>query len=98
MIKKYGLSSLMFLVMGFILFNPELALAQSGGFDSKVNSLTNMIVAKILPAVAVFGLVYASILAATGDESSKRRMVLVIVASIVGILAKFIIPMFQSAV
>lgn len=98
MLKKYGPSFLMLFAMSFLVFNPEFALAQSGGFDSKVNSLTNMIVAKILPAVAVFGLVYAAILAATGDESSKRRMVLVIIASIVGILAKFIIPMFQSAV
>lgn len=79
-------------------FFPTETFAQSASFDSKVNSLTNMIVGKILPAVAVFGLVYAAILAAAGDESSKKRMVLVVVASIVGILAKFIIPMFQSAV
>lgn len=98
MLKKYCMPCLFLLVMSLMIFHPELALAQAGGFDSKVNSLTNMIVGKILPAVAVFGLVYAAILAATGDESSKRRMVLVIVASIVGILAKFIIPMFQSAV
>jgi type IV secretory pathway VirB2 component (pilin) len=79
-------------------FCPEETFAQAGGFDRKVDSLTNMIVSKILPTVAVFGLVYASILAAAGDESSKKRMVLVAVASIVGILAKFIIPLFQSAV
>lgn len=98
MFKKFSIPFLLILIMEFVILNPELALAQAGSFDSKVNSLTNMIVGKILPAVAVFGLVYAAILAATGDESSKRRMVLVIVASIVGILAKFIIPMFQSAV
>lgn len=98
MLKKYSLPCFLLFVIGLMLFTPELALAQSGSFDSKVNSITNMIVGKILPAVAVFGLVYAAILAATGDESSKRRMVLVIVASIVGILAKFVIPMFQSAV
>jgi len=77
---------------------PDLTYAQAASFDSKVNSLTNLIVGRILPAVAVFGLIYAAILAAAGDESSKRRMVLVIIASIVGILAKFIIPMFQGAV
>ena len=98
MLKKYAMPCVLFLALGFVALNPEIALAQAGSFDSKVNSLTNLIVGKILPAVAVFGLVYAAILAATGDESSKRRMVLVIVASIVGILAKFIIPMFQSAV
>jgi len=96
-LKKYSIPCFLLLLVGFLALNPELALAQAGSFDTKVSSLTNMIVGKILPAVAVFGLVYAAILAATGDESSKRRMVLVIVASIVGILAKFIIPMFQSA-
>ncbi|MDH4468765.1 MAG: TrbC/VirB2 family protein [Bacteriovoracaceae bacterium] len=89
--------SLVLLAMAIALL-PEMSFAQVGGFDSKVNSLTNLIVGKILPAVAVFGLIYAAILAAAGDESSKKRMVLVIVASIVGILAKFIVPMFQGAV
>jgi type IV secretory pathway VirB2 component (pilin) len=97
-LKKYSISCLLLLVMGFIMMNPEMALAQAASFDSKVNSLTNMILMKILPAVAVFGLIYAAFLAAIGDESSKRRIVLVVIASIVGILAKFIIPMFQSAV
>lgn len=97
MLKKYFKPGLTIFLIGIIALNSDLALAQASSFDSKVNSLTNLIVGKILPAVAVFGLVYAAILAATGDESSKRRMVLVIVASIVGILAKFIIPMFQSA-
>jgi type IV secretory pathway VirB2 component (pilin) len=94
------LGSTLILGMAIFLFYlmPELSFAQVAGFDSKVNSLTNLIVGKILPAVAVFGLIYAAILAAAGDESSKRRMVLVIIASIVGILAKFIIPMFQGAV
>ncbi len=96
MLKK-NLTSCFLFMIGFWSLIPQDVLAQVGSFDSKVNSLTNMIVSKILPAVAVFGLVYAAILAATGDESSKKRMVLVIVASIVGILAKFIIPMFQSA-
>ena len=71
------------------------AFAQTG-FNTQVNRLTNILVGQILPTVAVFGLVYAAILAATGDESSKRRMVLIVIASIVGILAKFIIPLFQS--
>ncbi len=98
MFNKINISCLFFLALGIMIFVPEFSFAQSGGFDTKVNNITNMIVGKILPAVSVFGLVYAAILAATGDESSKRRMVLVIVASIVGILAKFIIPMFQSAI
>ncbi len=76
---------------------PEDTFAQAASFDSKVDSLTTLIVGRILPAVSVFGLVYAAILAAAGDETSKKRMVLVVVASIVGILAKFVVPMLQSA-
>lgn len=89
------ISNFYFLIITIGLSLAEVALAQSG-FDSKVNSITNMVVGKILPAVSIFGLVYAAILAAVGDESSKRRMVLVVVASIVGILAKFVIPLFQG--
>lgn len=96
---KRGYCLVLFVILACCLFLlPEETFAQAASFDSKVDSLTNMIVGKILPAVAVFGLVYAAILAAAGDESSKKRMVLVVVASIVGILAKFIVPMFQSAV
>jgi type IV secretory pathway VirB2 component (pilin) len=96
-------NGIILLSLGFIacvvgVLVPEVSFAQTAGFDSKVNSLSNLIVGKILPAVAVFGLIYAAILAAAGDESSKRRMVLVIIASIVGILAKFIVPMFQGVV
>lgn len=89
---------LQFGVSALLLSLPSSVFAQAMNFESKVNSLTDLIVGKILPAVAVFGLVYAAILAAAGDESSKRRMVLVVVASIVGLLAKFIFPMFASAV
>ena len=92
----YILLGLIFITVVAFLF-PELSHAQAANFDNKVNSLTNLIVGRILPAVAVFGLIYAAILVAAGDESSKRRMVLVIIASIVSILAKFVIPMFQGA-
>lgn len=81
----------------FLTYLPTLY-AQSIGFDSRVNAFTNIIVGKILPAVAVLGLGYAAVLAAMGDEGSKRRMVMVVIAAIVGLLAKFIFPLFQSAV
>ena len=88
---------LIVLVSLFFLLSED-TYAQAANFTSKVDSITTLIVGRILPAVSVFGLVYAAILAATGDESSKKRMVLVVVASIVGILAKFVVPMLQSAV
>ncbi len=77
---------------------PELALAQYGGgdFQSKIGGVTRGLVNVLLPAVSVLGLVYAAILAATGDAEAKSRMVLIAVASIVGFLAPMIIRWLQS--
>jgi type IV secretory pathway VirB2 component (pilin) len=57
-------NSLLYGAVAIFLFLPESVMAQAANFESKVNSLTDLIVGKILPAVAVFGLVYAAILAA----------------------------------
>tara|TARA_B110001454_G_scaffold219192_1_gene251135 strand:- start:21409 stop:21720 length:312 start_codon:yes stop_codon:yes gene_type:complete len=80
------------------LFVPELSFAQYGGgdFQSKVGGVTKGLVNVLLPAVSVLGLVYAAILAATGDAEAKSRMVLVAVASIVGFLAPMLIRWLQS--
>ncbi|MFP5386032.1 MAG: hypothetical protein ACLGHN_08145 [Bacteriovoracia bacterium] len=95
---KRGLCLVWFVTVVSLLFLlTEDTYAQAATFSSKVDSITSVVVSRILPAVSVFGLVYAAILAAAGDESSKKRMVLVVVASIVGILAKFVVPMLQSA-
>jgi hypothetical protein len=76
---------------------PEFALAQfSGGLENKVQSVTNGLINFLLPAASVLGIVYAAILAATGDASAKQRMVLVIIASIVGFLAPLIIRWLQG--
>ena len=83
------------LIACFVLF-PELGLAQSG-FESKVNGLTDKLIAVVLPAVSILGLIYAAILAATGDQAAKSRMVLVAFASIVGFLAPIIIGWLKSA-
>ncbi len=78
---------------------PELSFAQSyggGEFQNRMSGLTSNLVNVLLPAVSILGLVYAAILAAMGDESSKSRMVLVILASIVGFLAPLFIRWLQS--
>lgn len=77
---------------------PELSFADYGGgeFQSRMSGLTSNLVNVLLPAVSILGLVYAAILAAMGDESSKSRMVLVIIASIVGFLAPLFIRWLQS--
>lgn len=78
---------------------PELAFAQfagGGALQSKVSGITRGLTNFLLPAVSILGIVYAAILAATGDASAKSRMVLVLVASIVGFLAPLIIGWLQG--
>jgi hypothetical protein len=81
----------------FMIFSPDLAHAQfAGGLESKVQGVTSGLINFMLPAASVLGLVYAAILAATGDASAKQRMVLVVIASIVGFLAPLIIRWLQG--
>ena len=77
---------------------PDVALAQfaGGGLESKVQGVTNGLITFLLPAASVIGLVYAAILAATGDASAKQRMVLVAVTSLIGMLAPLIIRWIQG--
>lgn len=68
----------------------------SSGFESRIESLTDSLISILLPLVAILGLLYAAILAASGDEGAKKRMLLVIVASLIGFLAPIIIRWLQS--
>ncbi|OQW48795.1 MAG: hypothetical protein A4S09_13435 [Proteobacteria bacterium SG_bin7] len=91
----------MLIFTGFALvmiFCPEFAMAQfaGGGFEDKVRGVTSGLINFILPAASVLGIVYAAILAATGDASAKQRMVLVVVASIIGFLAPLLIRWLQG--
>ena len=84
-------------VLGFVIFT-EPALAQFGGgeLESRLAGLTSALTYVILPAFSVIGLVYAGIMAASGDESAKQRMKLVIMGSIVGFLAAVIIAFVKA--
>ncbi len=98
-IKAY--SPLLVFVVGclFLMLVPELSVAFPGGaLESKVNGVTNGLINFLLPAASVIGLVYAAILAATGDASAKSRMVLIAICSIVGMLAPLIIGWLQGMV
>lgn len=81
---------------------PELILPQWGGvgsgaeLESKINALTHSIISVILPSVSILGLVYAAILAATGDQGARPRMVLIIIASVMGFLSPLIISWLKS--
>ena len=98
MSKKGAALALFAGVTLFMVLCPELALAQfaGGGFESKVQGVTNGLITFLLPAASVIGLVYAAILAATGDASAKQRMVLVAVTSLIGMLAPLIIRWIQG--
>ena len=86
-------------LIGVMALFPESAFAQvmGGGFESKMQGLTTTLITVILPLVSVLGLVYAVILALTGDGAAKGRIIMVIVCSIVGFMAPHIIGWFQSA-
>ncbi|MCH2534239.1 MAG: TrbC/VirB2 family protein [Bdellovibrionales bacterium] len=98
--KNIWVVGLVALVGGMLLFaDPALAQGFGGsGFESRIKGFTDNIISVILPAVAILGLLYAALLAASGDEGAKRRMVLVVIASVIGFLAPVIIRWFQSAV
>lgn len=91
-----GLLLFSFLVLAIIF--PESASAQlyGGSLESKVNGVTNSLLGFLLPAASIIGLIYAAILAATGDASAKSRMVLIVVASVVGFMAPLIIRWLQG--
>lgn len=91
-------------IFSFVVFYSNSSFAQDMGgiggdaLSQRVNGLTNKIIGTILPAISILGLVYSAILAASGDQGAKGRMVLIIIASIVGFLAPMLIRWFQSAV
>ncbi len=88
-------------ILGVVTFLPDLSFAQGyggGDFEGRIQGFTSNLISVILPAVSILGLLYAAMLAASGDEGAKKRMTLVVIASVVGFLAPLIIRWFQSAV
>jgi hypothetical protein len=91
-------------ILAFITFYSNSSFAQDMGgiggdaLSQRVNGLTSKIIGTILPAISILGLVYSAILAGTGDQGAKSRMVLVLIASIVGFLAPMLIHWLQGAV
>ena len=75
---------------------PELSFAY-GGFEGRMNNLSNQLVTVVLPLVSILGLIYAAILAVAGDGNAKGKILAVIGASVVGFLAPQIIGFLQNA-
>lgn len=98
-LKNFWVVGLVALIGGIFLFaDPALAQGFGGsGFENRIKGFTDNIMSVILPAVAILGLLYAALLAASGDEGAKKRMILVVIASVIGFLAPVIIRWFQSA-
>ena len=95
--KLKNLMVLCLLIIVILGVFPEFAFANFGGFESRVNGLTRSIITVVLPALSIFGLIYASILAVTGDASAKGRIITVVVCSVIGFLSPLIIKWLQSA-
>ncbi|MDB5036784.1 MAG: hypothetical protein JWQ35_312 [Bacteriovoracaceae bacterium] len=68
------------------------------GFESKMQNVTSQLISTVLPLLSILGLVYASILAISGDAGAKARIITVISVSLIGFLAPAIIQWLQHAV
>ena len=77
---------------------PELSFAGvvKSGFENKMSALQSKFTGVILPIMSVFGLVYAAILAATGNEGAKGKITFCIIGSITVFLAPYIIGCIQG--
>lgn len=81
-------------ILGFALMSePALAF----GFESKMQNLTGQLISTVLPLLSILGLVYAAILALSGDAAAKSRIITVIAVSLIGFLAPAIIQWLQKA-
>lgn len=81
------------MAVSFLVF-PEYAMAF--GFENKVKSLTGNLINTVLPLLATLGLVYASVLALSGEAGAKGKVIAVLAMSIVGFLAPKIIAWLKS--
>ncbi len=73
---------------------PEFAFADfgiGGGFESRMEALQSKFINVVLPLMSIMGLIYAGILAASGNEAAKGKIVIIIIGCIVGFLAPHLI-------
>ncbi|MBF0300533.1 MAG: hypothetical protein HQK51_17590 [Oligoflexia bacterium] len=101
--KNLKLKTFLYIALGMVLFaviNSDLLAITIGGsgFETKVKGLQDKFLNVILPIMAVFGLGYAGVLAATGNEGAKGKIVLCLIGSAVAFLAPYIIAFVQSAI
>lgn len=83
---------------GLVLFafaSPEMALALD--FENKAKSITSHIINVIFPILSIFGLLYAAALGISGDGDSKRKVIAVLLCSLIGFIAPAIIEWLKAA-
>ena len=97
--KKYLFWSVaVFGVMALCMFMmPESAMAQVGGFETKMNNLNSNLISKILPLVSTCGLLYGVFLMVTGSGEAKGKILAVIGGSIIGFLAPALMSWLSGA-
>lgn len=74
---------------------PNIAMAYE--FEARTQALTTNLITTVLPLLSTLGLLYAAILALTGDGGAKARMITVVVCSIIGFLAPHFIEWLKAA-
>ena len=86
------------LLVAILMLFPEISFAQFGGsgFENKIQNINSSLITRILPLLSVLGLVYASVLAINGDEGAKGKILMVLIASVVGFLAPTIIEWLKG--
>ena len=96
---EHFLAVALLLVMLGLALSPNLAYAtdfSGGGFESRMENLQNKFIDVILPIMSILGLVYAGILAASGNEGAKGKITIIIEGSIIGFLAPHIIGWIKA--
>lgn len=92
----WGIALAVFAIALILYPDPALAQFAGGDLQSKVNGVTSGLITFLLPAASTIGLIYAAILAASGDAGARQRMTLIAVTSVLGMLAPLIIRWLQS--
>lgn len=66
-------------------------------FEARTQALTSNLITTLLPLLSTLGLLYAAILALSGDGGAKARVITVVVCSIIGFLAPHFIEWLKLA-
>ena len=85
--------------VALVCFFPEVAEAQFGrgqGLESRLGNLRDALIGIVLPLISSIALVYAAMLALTGSGEGRGKVVGVVVMSIVGFMARYVVEFFQS--